>query len=132
MIVTSLKTKFLTRNQAVIQDGRMDIQSKNVGYARNGNMDAERSNMNQATNVGRNGLLEELNASVIMIARIQPTNNKSDAELTYAKVISKDNSGQDEHDLNTHDQPYADVDSLIYNVQVEAENQHKMNNELKK
>ncbi|GKB69234.1 retrovirus-related pol polyprotein from transposon TNT 1-94 [Tanacetum coccineum] len=113
--------------------------------------------------------LKELNASVIMMAHIQPTNDKSDAEPTYdAEVISEvnasqidlingllskgdhehknheklkivihtsvddqiesniifydpyvaDNSGQDEHDLNA---PYADIESLIYNVQVEAE-----------
>ncbi|GJV09936.1 hypothetical protein Tco_1351477 [Tanacetum coccineum] len=31
-----LRTSLNTRNQAVIQDGRVDIQSKNVGYAMNG------------------------------------------------------------------------------------------------
>ncbi|GKA92483.1 hypothetical protein Tco_0814408 [Tanacetum coccineum] len=32
-----LRTSSNTRNQAVIQDCRVDIQSKNVGYAANGN-----------------------------------------------------------------------------------------------
>ncbi|GJW48223.1 integrase, catalytic region, zinc finger, CCHC-type containing protein [Tanacetum coccineum] len=212
-----LRTSSNTRNQAVIQDGLVDIKSKNVGYAENGNRNAGRLNRNQATNAG-NGLvqkimeneenvqripriastpgntnvqcyncngkgyyvrdcpkprvrdakyfreqmllaakdeagvnldteendfmlmnaygddqLEELNASVIMMARIQPTNDKSDAEPTYdAEVISKDNSGKAKHDPNAHDQHYVDIESLIYNVQVEAENQRKMNNELKK
>ncbi|GKD34887.1 hypothetical protein Tco_1250396 [Tanacetum coccineum] len=45
-----LRTSSNTRNQAVIQDGRVDIQSKNVGYARNGNRNAGRQNRNQATN----------------------------------------------------------------------------------
>ncbi|GJU97161.1 hypothetical protein Tco_1326432 [Tanacetum coccineum] len=77
--------------------------------------------------------LDERNASVIMMAPIQQTNDKSNVEPTYdAEVISEDNGGQDEHDSNAHDRPYADIESMIYNVQVEAENQRKMNNELKK
>ncbi|GKE03531.1 hypothetical protein Tco_1395549, partial [Tanacetum coccineum] len=127
--------------------------------------------------------LEELNALVIMMARIQPTDNKSDAEPTYdAEVINElnasqidlingllskgdheqrnhekfktikhtsvddqidsdiifddpyveDNSRQFEHDQDAHDQNFAGLESLIYNVQVEAKNQRIMNNELKK
>ncbi|GKD75392.1 retrovirus-related pol polyprotein from transposon TNT 1-94 [Tanacetum coccineum] len=103
--------------------------------------------------------LEELNASMIMMACIQPTDDKSDVELTYdAELISEkleivintsaddqidsniifddpyvdNNSGQAEYDSNAHDQPYADIESLIYNVQVEAESQRKMNIELNK
>ncbi|GJZ27692.1 hypothetical protein Tco_0572339 [Tanacetum coccineum] len=127
--------------------------------------------------------LEELNAPVIMMARIQPTDDKSDAEPTIdAEVISEvsasqidfingllskdvhehknhkklepvihtsaddqidsdiifddpyveNNSGQAKHDPNAHDQPYADIESLIYNVQIKAENQRIMNNEPKK
>ncbi|GKA79851.1 integrase, catalytic region, zinc finger, CCHC-type containing protein [Tanacetum coccineum] len=55
-----LCTSSNTRNQAVIQDGRVDIQSKNVGYARNGNKNAGRQNRNQATNA-RNGLCHNCN-----------------------------------------------------------------------
>ncbi|GKF69967.1 integrase, catalytic region, zinc finger, CCHC-type containing protein, partial [Tanacetum coccineum] len=184
-----------TRNQAVIQDGRVDIQSKNVGYAGNGNMNAGRTNKNQATNV-RNVLvqkikeyeqnvqriprtestlgktnvqcyncngkghyardcpkprvrdakyfreqmllatkdeeendfmlvnaygddtLEELNASVIMMARIQPTDDKSDAEPTYdAELISEVNASQ--------------ID-MINGLLSKTESQRKMNIELKK
>ncbi|GJR86274.1 hypothetical protein Tco_0210285 [Tanacetum coccineum] len=188
----------------MIQDGRMDIQSKNVGYDGNGNMYAGRTNNNQATNTG-NGLvqkikehehnvqriprtesipgktneqmllatkdkvgvhldeeendfmldnaygdntLEDLNAPVIIMAHIQPTDDKSDTEPTYdTEIISEvnasqidmingdyveNNSGQAEHDTNAHDQPFPDFESLINNVQVEAENQRKMNIELKK
>ncbi|GKB89933.1 hypothetical protein Tco_0962205 [Tanacetum coccineum] len=39
-------------NQAVIQDGRVDIQSKNDGYVGNDNRNARRQNKNQATNAG--------------------------------------------------------------------------------
>nr|GEX09949.1 hypothetical protein [Tanacetum cinerariifolium] len=41
-----------TRNQAVIQDGRVDIQTKNAGYGGNGNKNAERQSRNQAFNAG--------------------------------------------------------------------------------
>nr|GEZ32613.1 hypothetical protein [Tanacetum cinerariifolium] len=47
-----LLTSSNTRNQAVIQDGRVNIESKNVGYAGNGNRNAMRKNRNQEANVG--------------------------------------------------------------------------------
>ncbi|GJY80013.1 hypothetical protein Tco_0492764 [Tanacetum coccineum] len=128
-----LRTLSSTMNQAVIQDGRVNIQSKNVGHAWNGNKNVGRQNMNQATNAGNglvqsikeydqnvqrnpitkstlmllatkdeagvhldeeendfmldnaygNNTLEELYAAVIMMARIQPTDEKSDAKPTY-------------------------------------------------
>ncbi|GJV25661.1 integrase, catalytic region, zinc finger, CCHC-type containing protein [Tanacetum coccineum] len=239
-----LRTSSNTRNQAAIQDGRVDIQSKNVRYARNGNRNAGRTNRNQATNAvngktnvqyyncnGRghyardcpkprvrdakyfrehmllatkdeagvhldeeendfmldnayeDNALQELNAAVIMMAHIQPTDDKSDAEPTYdVELISEvnasqidmiiglfsksdhedrhhekletiihttaddqidsgiifndpyvdNNSGQAEHDANSHYQPFPDFESLINNVQVETENQRKLNIELQK
>nr|GEV57181.1 hypothetical protein [Tanacetum cinerariifolium] len=55
--------------------------------------------------------LEELNASVIMMAHIQPTDDKSDAESTYdAKVISE--LKKVKHDSNAHYQSYADTESV--------------------
>ncbi|GJZ04979.1 retrovirus-related pol polyprotein from transposon TNT 1-94 [Tanacetum coccineum] len=39
-------------NQAVVQDGRFDIQTKNAGYGGNGNKNAGRQNRNQAFNAG--------------------------------------------------------------------------------
>ncbi|GKD18723.1 retrovirus-related pol polyprotein from transposon TNT 1-94, partial [Tanacetum coccineum] len=47
-----LHTSSNTRNQAVIQDGRVDIQTKNVGYGGNGNMNVGIQNRNQAFNAG--------------------------------------------------------------------------------
>ncbi|GKA59753.1 integrase, catalytic region, zinc finger, CCHC-type containing protein [Tanacetum coccineum] len=134
-----LRTSSNTRNQAIIQDGRMDIQSKKVGYVGNGSRNARRTNKNQATNAGNghyardypkpkvrdakyfkeqmvltikdeagvnldtkendfmlmnaygDDQLEELNALVIMMARIQPTSNKTNAKPTYdTEVISED------------------------------------------
>ncbi|GKE09802.1 hypothetical protein Tco_1413353 [Tanacetum coccineum] len=46
-----LCTSSNTRNQAV-KDGRVDIQTKNVGYGGNGNRNAGRQNRNQAFNAG--------------------------------------------------------------------------------
>ncbi|GKD57595.1 hypothetical protein Tco_1290982 [Tanacetum coccineum] len=233
-----LRTSSNTRNQAVIQDGRVDIRSKNIEednqnvqsvprtestprktnvqchicngkchYAREFpkprvrdakyireqillaakdkagvNLDAKENDF-MLMNAYGDDLLEELNAPVIMMARIQPTDEKYDAEPTYdAKLISEvnasqinmingllsksdhehknheklktvihtsaddqidsniifddpyvdNNNGQAKHDTTAHDQPYADIESLIYIVQVEAKNQRKMNNELKK
>ncbi|GJW40742.1 hypothetical protein Tco_0066587 [Tanacetum coccineum] len=45
-----LRASSNTTNKAMIQDGRVDIQSNNVGYAGNGNRNVERQNKNQATN----------------------------------------------------------------------------------
>ncbi|GKC38750.1 hypothetical protein Tco_1051134 [Tanacetum coccineum] len=47
-----LHTSSNTRNQAVIQDGRVDIQTKNARYGGNGNRNAGRQNRNQAFNAG--------------------------------------------------------------------------------
>ncbi|GJZ85838.1 hypothetical protein Tco_0651177 [Tanacetum coccineum] len=41
-----------TRNQAVVQDGRVDIQTKNAGYGGNANKNAWRQNKNQVLNAG--------------------------------------------------------------------------------
>ncbi|GKC00995.1 hypothetical protein Tco_0987131 [Tanacetum coccineum] len=47
-----LRTSSNTRNQAVVQDGRVDIQTKNTGYGGNGNKNVGRQNTNQAFNAG--------------------------------------------------------------------------------
>ncbi|GJY90459.1 retrovirus-related pol polyprotein from transposon TNT 1-94 [Tanacetum coccineum] len=127
----------------------------------------------------RDDQLEELNASVIMMVRLQPTDNDSKAEPTYdsdfvsevndsqiklinglfvnnaheqqkhakletIKPISVDdkldsnimfddlyvefNGEQVKHVHDVHDQKFDDFKSLIYNVQIEAENQCMYNN----
>ncbi|GJV98991.1 hypothetical protein Tco_1554243 [Tanacetum coccineum] len=47
-----LRNSSNTRNQAVIQDGRVDIQTKNACYGSNGNKNAGRQSKNQAFNSG--------------------------------------------------------------------------------
>ncbi|GKC16134.1 hypothetical protein Tco_1012916 [Tanacetum coccineum] len=103
-----LHTSLNTRNQDVIQDGRVDIQSKNDGFAGNGNRNMllatkdeaevhlnEQENDFMLDNAYGDNMLEELNAAVILMARIQPTDEKSNAEPTYdAEVISEVNALQ--------------------------------------
>ncbi|GJX93960.1 hypothetical protein Tco_0348546 [Tanacetum coccineum] len=108
------------RNQTVIQDGHMDIQSKNnvesyenvqwnprttstlgktiillamkdeVGV----HLDAEENDFMRMSAYGKDRL-EECNASMIMMEHIQSINNESDVEPTYdAEVISEVNASQ--------------------------------------
>ncbi|GKE42341.1 hypothetical protein Tco_1469625 [Tanacetum coccineum] len=217
-----LRTSSNTRNQVVIQDGRVDIQTKNAGYGGNDNRNAGRQNMNQAFNAGNGNdesnqivyrvsrtesnpgkanvqcynsmkdqaesnlkdkgndfmlynsygdeTLEELTATVIMMAQIQPADDNANSEPSYdAKAVSEvnasnkvhaqvnhvkdktiihtsnddqidsniifddpyveNNGGTSEHDSTAHDQ-YHDIKMMAYNVQREAENQKRLNNEL--
>ncbi|GJV01099.1 hypothetical protein Tco_1334668 [Tanacetum coccineum] len=47
-----LRTSSNTRDQAVVQDGRVDIQTKNTGYGGNGNRNTGRQNRIQVFNAG--------------------------------------------------------------------------------
>ncbi|GKA16329.1 retrovirus-related pol polyprotein from transposon TNT 1-94 [Tanacetum coccineum] len=198
------------RNQAVVQDGRVDIQTKNASYDGNANKNAGR-NRTQGFNAGdesnqiiqrvprtestpgkanvqcyncnekghyahecqkpkvcdakyfreqmllamkdgagsnlsneendfmldtSNGEeLEELTAAAMLMARLQPTDENAETVPSYdAKAVSQfveNNGGASEHDLTAHDE-YHEIQMLAYNVQREAENQKRLNNELKK
>ncbi|GJX57953.1 hypothetical protein Tco_0289343 [Tanacetum coccineum] len=92
--------------------------------------------------------LEELTAAVIMMARIQPSDNNAyhgkhktvvntsdddqiDSNIIFANPYVENNGGSVEHDSNAHDQ-YHDVKIIAYNVQRETKNKKRLNNELKK
>ncbi|GJX25319.1 hypothetical protein Tco_0231615, partial [Tanacetum coccineum] len=68
-------------NQAVIQDGRVDIQTKNAGYGGNGNRNVRRQNRNQAFNAG-NGLtqIDESNQIVWRVPRTESNPGKANAQ----------------------------------------------------
>ncbi|GKA92779.1 hypothetical protein Tco_0814704 [Tanacetum coccineum] len=70
----SLCTLSNPRNQAVIRDGKVDIQTKNAGYGGNGNRNAGRQNMNQAFNAG-NGNYDN-NQIVQRVSRTESTPKK--------------------------------------------------------
>ncbi|GJX69603.1 retrovirus-related pol polyprotein from transposon TNT 1-94 [Tanacetum coccineum] len=73
-----LRTSSNTRNQAVIQDGRVDIQTKNAGYGGNGNRNAGRQNRNQAFNA-RTGN-DESNQIVQRVPRTESTLGKANVQ----------------------------------------------------
>ncbi|GJV07408.1 hypothetical protein Tco_1345064 [Tanacetum coccineum] len=107
-----LSTSSIIRNQAVIQDGRVDIQTKNAGYDGNGNRNAGRQNRNQAFNAGNR------NDKIFIMARIQPADDNTVTKPNYdAKAVSEVNAS---HKI------------LVYTVQREAANKKRLNNELKK
>ncbi|GKB15790.1 hypothetical protein Tco_0849713 [Tanacetum coccineum] len=57
-----LRTSSNTRNQAMINDGRVDIQIKNASYGGNRNRNAGRQNRNQAANAG-NGPVQQIDGT---------------------------------------------------------------------
>nr|GEY65918.1 integrase, catalytic region, zinc finger, CCHC-type, peptidase aspartic, catalytic [Tanacetum cinerariifolium] len=115
--------------------------------------------------------MEELTATLMLMARIQPTDGNAETVPSYdAKAISKvnasskvhkqvshmkcktiqtfnddqihfniifdypyveNNGSTSQHDSNAHDE-YHEIQMLTYNVQKEAENKKRLNNELKK
>nr|GEY12701.1 hypothetical protein [Tanacetum cinerariifolium]GEY52700.1 hypothetical protein [Tanacetum cinerariifolium] len=70
-----------TRNQAVVQDGLVDIQTKNACYRGNANKNAGRENMNQVFNA-RNGSAESNQI-------VQPDDNAENVSSYDAKAISE-------------------------------------------
>ncbi|GJY38912.1 hypothetical protein Tco_0425276 [Tanacetum coccineum] len=73
-----LRISLNTRNQAVIQDGRVYIQSKNAGYGGNGNRNAGRQNRNQAFNAGNGN--EESNQVVQCVLRTESNSGKPNVQ----------------------------------------------------
>ncbi|GJW72132.1 putative ribonuclease H-like domain-containing protein [Tanacetum coccineum] len=73
-----LRTSSNTRNQAVIQDGRVDIQTKNTGYGGNGNRIAGRQNRNQAFNAGNGN--DESNQIVQRVPRTESNSGKANVQ----------------------------------------------------
>nr|GEY04375.1 hypothetical protein [Tanacetum cinerariifolium] len=76
-----LCTSSNTINQDVIQDGRVDIQTKNAGYDGNGNRNAGRQNTNQAFKVG-NGLTrnDESNQIVQRVPQTESSPGKENVQ----------------------------------------------------
>nr|GEV16754.1 hypothetical protein [Tanacetum cinerariifolium] len=148
------------RNQVVVQDGRVDIQTKNAGYGGNSNKNAGRnrsqwyntrnaeqlllamkdeaeSNLSNEENdfmldtlYGEE--LEELTPTVIKCKTIIQTtdDDQIDSNIIFDDPFVENNGGTFEHDLTAHDK-YREIQMLAYNVQREAKNQKRLNNELK-
>nr|GEX11559.1 Gag-Pol polyprotein [Tanacetum cinerariifolium] len=73
-----LRTSSNTRNQAVVQDGRVNIQTKNTGYGGNGNRTAWRHNRNQAFNAGNGN--DDSNQIVQRVPRTKSTPRKANVQ----------------------------------------------------
>ncbi|GJZ34961.1 retrovirus-related pol polyprotein from transposon TNT 1-94 [Tanacetum coccineum] len=73
-----LRTSSNTRNQAVIQDGRVDIQTKNAGYGGNGNKNAGRQSRNQAFNAGNGN--DDSNQIIQRVPRTESTPGKANVQ----------------------------------------------------
>ncbi|GKC24462.1 retrovirus-related pol polyprotein from transposon TNT 1-94 [Tanacetum coccineum] len=67
-----LRTSSNIRNQAMIHDGRVDIQTKNASYGGNGNRNAGRQNRNQAVNAG-SGQVQQIDESNLIVQRASRT-----------------------------------------------------------
>ncbi|GKA73761.1 putative reverse transcriptase domain-containing protein [Tanacetum coccineum] len=73
-----LRTSSNTRNQAVVQDGRFDIQTKNACYGRNANRNSRRQNRNQAFNAGNGN--DDSNQIVQRVPRTESTPRKANVQ----------------------------------------------------
>ncbi|GKG20854.1 retrovirus-related pol polyprotein from transposon TNT 1-94, partial [Tanacetum coccineum] len=62
----------------MIQDGRVDIKTKNAGYGRNGNRNAGRQNKNQAFNTGNRN--DESNEIVQRVPQTESTPRKENVQ----------------------------------------------------
>ncbi|GJS73811.1 hypothetical protein Tco_0706652 [Tanacetum coccineum] len=81
--------------------------------------------------------IEELTAAVMLIhvkckTIIQTSDDDQiDSNIIFDDPYVENNGGTSEHDSNAHDE-YHEIQMLAYNVQREAKNQKRLNNELKK
>ncbi|GKB49731.1 retrovirus-related pol polyprotein from transposon TNT 1-94 [Tanacetum coccineum] len=73
-----LRTSSNTRNQAVIQDGRVDIQNKNARYGGNGKRNTGRQNKNQTFNAGNGN--DETNQIVQRVPRTESNSGKANVK----------------------------------------------------
>ncbi|GJW82899.1 retrovirus-related pol polyprotein from transposon TNT 1-94 [Tanacetum coccineum] len=73
-----LSTSLNTRNQAMVQDGRVDIQTKNAGYGGNANRNSGRQNRNQAFNAGNGN--DDNNQIVQRVPRTESTPGKANVQ----------------------------------------------------
>ncbi|GJR29208.1 hypothetical protein Tco_1105440 [Tanacetum coccineum] len=71
-------------------DGRIDIQRKNVGYARNGNKNTGRSNRNQIATAG-NRMVQQIEANDQIIQRAPRTESNPGKE--HMLLAMKDEVG---------------------------------------
>ncbi|GJV94225.1 hypothetical protein Tco_1542038 [Tanacetum coccineum] len=92
-----LRTSSNTRNQAVIQDGRVDIQTKNAGYGENGNRNAGRQNRNQVFNAGNGN--DDSNQIVQRVLRTESNSRKENVQYYNCNEKAGSNLNDEENDF---------------------------------
>ncbi|GJR73116.1 hypothetical protein Tco_0085481 [Tanacetum coccineum] len=131
MLDNSYKDKTLEElSVAVIMMAR--IQPANDNDVTEPNYDAKAvSEVNASHKMIPKGVHEHKNHGKRKTVINTSDDDQIDSNIIFDDPYVENNGGSAEHDLNAHDQ-YHDVKILAYNVQREAENQKRLNNELKK
>ncbi|GKE44959.1 hypothetical protein Tco_1472243 [Tanacetum coccineum] len=115
-----IQTYSNTRNQAYVQDGRVDVQTNNVGdFGSAGRITGRNVGSSGTTALSKAKSLrfQELNASCIMMAPIETVANDSDVEPSYDsdfvdEETIKPRYGDDQIDSNIiFDDPYKGINS---------------------
>ncbi|GKB94988.1 hypothetical protein Tco_0981125 [Tanacetum coccineum] len=88
-----------TRNQALVQDDRVDLQTKNAGYGGNANKNAGRQNRNQAFNAGNGN--DESNQIVQRVPRTESTPGKANVQSMKEESGSNLNNKENDFMLDT-------------------------------
>ncbi|GJW58982.1 hypothetical protein Tco_0105713 [Tanacetum coccineum] len=87
-----LRTSSNTRNQAMIQDGRVDIQTKNVGYGGNDNKNAGSQSRNQAFKAGNGN--DDNNQFIQRVPQTESTLGKANSIFRKQMLLAiKDEAG---------------------------------------
>ncbi|GJS26450.1 hypothetical protein Tco_0487070 [Tanacetum coccineum] len=96
-----LRTSSNTRNQDVIHDSRVDIQTKNAGFGGNDNRTAGRQNMNQAFNAGSGSTQnnDRHYASDCSIPRVYDAKYFKEQMLLAMKDDARSNLNDEENDF---------------------------------
>ncbi|GJS49201.1 hypothetical protein Tco_0599322 [Tanacetum coccineum] len=97
-LTTTMITSSNTGNQAVIQDGRVDKQTKNADYGGNGNKNARRQSRNQAFNAGNGN--DDSNQIIQRVPRTESTPGKANVQCYNSmKVEAGSNLNNEENDF---------------------------------
>ncbi|GJR66669.1 hypothetical protein Tco_0012734 [Tanacetum coccineum] len=93
-----LRTSLNTRNPTVVQDGRVDIQTKNTSYGGNGNKNVGRQNRNQAFNAGNGN--DDNNQIVQHVPRTESAPGKANVQSMKDEAGSNLNNKENDFMLD--------------------------------
>ncbi|GJY00864.1 hypothetical protein Tco_0359016 [Tanacetum coccineum] len=117
-------------NQAVVQDGRVDIQIKNSVDDNAENVPSYDAKAVSEVHTSSK-VYEQVNHEKRKTIIQTTDDDQIDSRIIFDDSIVENNGGSSKHDSNAHNE-YHEIQLLAYNVQREAKNQKQLNNELKK